>query len=150
MVRSVVYSSFYTKYRESSKDTALSSFFDTSSDCRDIFLRNVTADNSGFKLEQFFTIGIHWLKVYFTVSVLTASTRLFCILAVHIYFFCEGLFVSNLRSTYVCFYFELTEQTVYDDFQVKLTHSGNDCLSCLFISMSFEGRIFFCKFCKCF
>ena len=34
-----------------------------------------------------------------------------------------------------------------DDFQVKLTQTGDDCLSCFFICMSTECWVFFCKFC---
>ena len=84
----------------------------------------------------------------FTVTVLSTTTGLLCILAVYINGLGEGLFVSNLRSTYVSFYLELTQQTVYDDLQMQLAHTGDDGLTSLLIGMSTEGRIFFCQLCK--
>ena len=148
MVGTIVYVSIYTDYRESAKDTSFHSFFDTFADCRNVFLRNSTTNNCGFELVQFFSVGIHRLEFNFTVTILSTTTRLFCILAVYIYRFCKCLFVSNLRSTYVCFYFKLTKQTVYDDFQMQLTHTSDDCLTSLLICMSTECRVLFSQFCK--
>ena len=150
MVGSVVYGSMNTKYRESAKDTALSCFFDTFADCRNVFLGNRTADNLGIKLEQFFSVGIHRLESDFTVTVLTTSTGLLSILGININSLCEGFLVSNLRSTYVSFHLKFTKKSVYDDFQMELTHTCDNGLSCFLICMSTEGRIFFCKFCKSF
>ena len=118
MVRTIVYGSFYTEYRESSKDTGLGSLFDTSANCRDVLFRDSTADNGRLELEGFFCVRIHRLEVNFTVTVLTTTTRLLRIFAVYVYGFGEGLFVSNLRSTNVCFYVELSQKTVYDDLQM--------------------------------
>ena len=82
------------------------------------------------------------------MSVLSTSTRLFCIFAVDVRSLSNSLFVSNLRCAYISLYLELTEKTVNDDLQMKLTHTGDDRLSCLRICMSTECRVFFCKFCK--
>jgi hypothetical protein len=82
------------------------------------------------------------------VTILTTTTGLLRILAVHINGLGEGLFVSNLRSTYISLYLEFTQQTVYDDLQMQLAHAGDDGLACLLIGMLTEGRIFFCKLCK--
>src|SRR5574344_164522 len=46
---------------------------------------------------------------------------------------CDSLFIINLRSTLVDIDTELTTETVYDDIQVKLTHTANHCLACLVV-----------------
>ena len=51
MVRTIVYVSVNTQYRESAKDTSLCSLFDTFAYSRDVLLRNSTADNGRLKLE---------------------------------------------------------------------------------------------------
>src|SRR5699024_5707453 len=45
MIRTIVYVCMNAYYRESAKDTSSHSLFDTLADCRDILLRNSTADN---------------------------------------------------------------------------------------------------------
>ena len=45
VVGTVVYVSVNAQYWESAEDTGLGSLFDTLADCRDVFLRNRTADN---------------------------------------------------------------------------------------------------------
>ena len=65
--------------------------FDTSTNCRDVFLRNSTTNNCRIKLEEFISVGIHRLEFNFTVSVLSTSTRLFRILAVNINWLCDGI-----------------------------------------------------------
>ena len=74
MVRSIVYVSVNTKNWESAKNTCLSSFFDTFTNCWDVFLRNSTTDNGRFEFECLFAVWIHRLKFNFTVSVLSTST----------------------------------------------------------------------------
>ena len=148
MVRSIVYVRMNTEYRESTKDTCLSSFLDPFADCRDVLLRNRTADYGRLKLECLFTVRIHRVKLHFTVSVLTTSTGLLCIFVFNINRLCKCLFVSNLRCTNVRLNLELTKQTVYDDLQMELTHTSDDCLTSFLICMSTECRILFCKFCK--
>ena len=64
-----------TKYWVSTKNTSLSSFFDTFTDCWDIFLRNSTTNNCGFELECLFAVWIHWLELNFTVTILTTTTQ---------------------------------------------------------------------------
>ncbi|CDD47805.1 putative uncharacterized protein [Firmicutes bacterium CAG:534] len=148
MVGSIKYSCMNTQNRETTKNTALSSFFDTFADSGDIFLRNCTTHNGRVKLEQFFSVGIHRLKVYFTVTILSTTTGLLSVLGVNIYSLCKGFLVSNLRCTYICLYLKLTKKSVYDDLQVKLTHTGDNGLACFLICMSTESRIFLCQLCK--
>ena len=150
MVGSVPYIRMYAEYREASEDTSLCCFLNTLTDCRDVFLRNRTTDYGRFKLKCLFAIWIHWLKFNFTVTVLSTTTRLFRILAINIDRRRKCLFVGNLRSTYICFHLKFTKKTVYDDLQVKLTHSGNDRLSGFLICVSAERRILLCEFRKSF
>ena len=148
MVGTVENVSTYTNNRESAKDTALGSLFDTLANCRDIFLRNRTADNAGLELEQLLAVRIHRLEVNLTVTVLTTSTGLLCVLTVNINSLGDCFLVCNLRCTNVCFNLELTKQTVYDDLQVELTHTSDDGLTSFLIGMSTEGRVFFSKLCQ--
>ena len=148
MVRSVVYICSYAEYRESAKDTSLCSLLDTFADSRDVFLRNSTADNGRSELECLFAVRIHRCEVYFTVTVLTTTTGLLRVLAVYINSLSHCLLVSYLRSTNVCLYLEFTKETVNDDLEVKLTHTGDDCLACFCICMNTECRILFSKLCK--
>ena len=143
MVRTIVYVCMNTQYRESTQNTSLGSFFDTCANCGDVFLRNSTTNNGRFEFECLLTIGIHRCEDNFTVTILTTTTGLFCILAVNSNFLGECFFVSNLRSTYVSFYLEFTKQTVNNDFQVKFTHTRDDCLSCFSVGRYTESRIFF-------
>jgi len=149
MVRTIVYISMYTNYRESSEDTSFHSFLDTFANCRDVLLRNSTTNNCGLELVQLFSIGIHRLEFNFTVTILSTTTRLFRILTVYINSFGDCLFVSNLRCTNVCLNLELTKKTVNDDIQVKLTHTSDNSLSCFLICMSTECRVLLSKLSKC-
>ena len=84
------------------------------------------------------------------MSILSTSTGLFCIFVFLIHRFCKGFFVSNLRCAYVSLHLIFTQKSVYNDFQVKFSHTGNDGLACFRIRMRTESRIFFCKFCQSF
>ena len=54
----------------------------------------------------------------------------------------DGLTVSNLRFAYTALYLKLTLHAVDDNLKVKLTHSRNNGLSCIFISFHDKGRVF--------
>ena len=43
---------------------------------------------------------------------------------------------------------ELTKQTVYDNLQMQLTHTGNNSLTGFLIGVCTEGRVFFSKLCQ--
>ena len=148
MIRTVVYVCMNADYRESAQNTSFHSFFNTFTNCRDVFLRNSTTNNCGFELVQFFSVGIHRLEFNFTVTILSTTTRLFSIFAVDVYGFSNSLFVCNLRSTYVSLYFEFTKQTVNDDFQMQLTHTSDNGLTSFLIGVCTEGRILLSQFCK--
>ena len=82
------------------------------------------------------------------MTVLTFTTGLSCVLGVRLCISADGLFVSNLWFTYVCFHFKFTQKSVYDDFKMKLTHTCNNGLSCFFVCVSTERWILFSKFCQ--
>ena len=148
MIRSVVYICMNTDYREASQDTGFHSLFDTFAYSRDILFRNSSTDNGRLEFVNLFAVCIHRLEFNFTVTILSTSTRLFCIFAVDVCRFGNGLFVCNLRSTYVSLYFELTKQTVNDDFQMQLTHTSDNGLTSFLIGVCTEGRILLSQFCK--
>ena len=141
MVRTVVYISVNAQYWESAKDTGLACLFNTLAYSRDVFLRNSTAHNGRSELEGLFCVCFHWCKVNLTVTVLSTSTGLLRILAVNINSLGKCLLVSNLRRAYVCLNVELTEQTVNNDVQMELAHTGDNGLASLFIGTHTEGRI---------
>jgi len=51
--------------------------------------------------------------------------------------------VRNLRFARVGVHFELAKHPVADDFQVQLTHPGDDGLACVFVRINPESRVFF-------
>lgn len=49
----------------------------------------------------------------------------------------------NLRLAHIGLYLEFSQQSVYDDFQMQLTHTGDDSLTGFPVGIGFERRIFF-------
>ena len=60
----------------------------------------------------------------------------------------DCLFVRYLWTTLVTFNFEFTFETVDNDFEVKLTHTRDNCLTSLFVSFNSKCRVFFSEFTK--
>ena len=60
----------------------------------------------------------------------------------------DCLFVVNLRRTLVDIHTELTTKTVNDDVKVKLTHTADDSLAGLVVSLDCEGRVLLSKLCE--
>ena len=54
-----------------------------------------------------------------------------------------GFAIGNLRRAGAGVHLELAKEAVTDNFQVQLTHPGNDELAGFFIGEAAEGRIFF-------
>ena len=82
------------------------------------------------------------------VAVLAVSAGLTDEFALYIGFSRERFFISDLRGADICFYMELTQQTVNNDLQMELAHSGNDRLSRFMVCIGAEGRILFSKLCQ--
>ena len=148
MVRTVEHGSFHTQHREPGQHAALGSLLDPLSHSRNILLGNGSAHNRRFKFKGLLCIGIHGLKVYLTVTILTTAAGLLGILAVHIHCLGKGLLVSNLGSTHICLHVKLTKQTVYNNLQMQLSHTGNNGLSGLLVSPCTEGGILLGKLCQ--
>ena len=76
----------------------------------------------------------------------TSTTGLFLEYFTVLYSAFDGLFIVNLRSTLIDFHAKLSLETVYDDFEVKFTHTADDCLACIMITLNSECRVLFSKF----
>src|SRR5699024_8533173 len=129
-------------------NTSLGCLFDTLSNCRNVFLRNRTTDNGRLELEGLLCIGIHGSKFNCTLSVLSTTAGLFCRLVFLIRRLGECLLVCYLRSAYVSLYVKLAQQTVYDNLQMQLAHTGNDGLAGFLVGLCTEGRILLGQFCQ--
>ncbi|MPN22645.1 hypothetical protein SDC9_170028 [bioreactor metagenome] len=57
----------------------------------------------------------------------------------------DGLAVGNLGASHPDVHAEFPLQAVDDDLEVELSHSTDDGLGCLFVSVDFEGRVLFSK-----
>ncbi len=66
------------------------------------------------------------------------------ILALSLGFTGDRFAVGDLWATHIGFYFKLTEQAIYDYFQMQLAHTTDDRLSSLWISAQLERRVFLC------
>ena len=132
---------FEVHHRITGENTAGSRFADTVFDRLDVFLRNVTADN--FVLNGDTCSAFLRDEVDNAVTILTASTGLTDEAHITVGFFLQSFTVSNLRCTGIGFDLELTDQTVENDLQVQLSHTGNDGLPGIFITVDLEGGIFF-------
>src|SRR5690606_6987025 len=100
-----------------------------------------------FLFSQELRISWSYLKLY--ICEFTTTTRLFLICFTVCDRLGKRLFISHLWSTLVDFYLELATHTVNDDFQVKLTHTAQDGLACIFICVYTQCRIFFYQFSYC-
>ena len=89
---------------------------------------------------------INRTDVHDDIGKLTTATRLFLINFTQVNSLRDSLLVVNLRFTLVTLNLEFTFQTVDDNIQVKLTHTGNNCLTCLFVSLNCKRRVFFSQF----
>src|SRR5690606_41134472 len=97
-----------------------------------VFLWNRSTDDLVNELKRrlnYIPVFVNRRNNHFDICELTTTTRLFL---VHFAVFSstvDRLFVSNLWSTLVNFHFKLAFQAVDQDFQVKLTHTGDNGLT---------------------
>ena len=82
------------------------------------------------------------------MSILSTSTGLTSILFFNIGRFANSFFICNLWITNCRLYFKLTQKSIHDNFEMKLTHPSNYGLTCFFISICFKCWVLFCEFCK--
>ena len=128
------------------KHTGLHCALNTCIHCRNIFLRNCSADHF---VDKFITLaGFVGLNDQFNVTILALTAGLTGIFGFLLNSLANLFLVGNLRCTDIRLYLEFTQQSVNDNFQVKLAHTSNDRLTGLIIGIGFEGRILFCELCK--
>ena len=82
------------------------------------------------------------------VSVLAAATGLLDEFTLANSGFSNCLAVSDLRFTDATLDFKFTLHAVDDDFEVKLTHTGNNGLAGFFVGFNNESRVFIGKACE--
>ncbi|GAD09533.1 hypothetical 66.3 kda protein in hag2 5'region [Gluconobacter frateurii NBRC 103465] len=126
--------------REASENTRGALHPDALFDCRNVFLRNRTADN--LVREDDLVRLVRRSELDLDFSVLTRTTRLLLVgvgLNVRLR---DRLTISHLRCTDVSINAVFTTQTVNNDVQVKLTHAGQDGLTRFLIRLEVQGRIF--------
>ena len=116
------------------------SFTDTVFDRFDIFFRNITADN--FVLNNDTGTGFAGDKIDDTVTILTATAGLTDKFHIGFRRFAQRFTVRHLRSTGIGFDFEFTDQAIQNNFQMQLTHTGDDGLTGFFVTVDPEGRVF--------
>ena len=111
---------------------------------RDKFLRNVTTLHFVDELQSaFLEVFINRADVHDNISELTTTTGLLLVNFTQVDCLSDSFLIVNLRLTLVTFNLELTFQTVDDNIQVKLTHTRDNCLTSLFVSLNCKRRIFF-------
>ena len=127
MIRTVVQGNLDVYYRIACEDTGVKSALDTCVNGGNELLRDRAADN--VVAELITLTGLVRLNSDLNVTVLTRTTGLALILHINIGIAGDGLLISNLRCAYVSLNLELTEQSVNDDIEVKLTHTSDDRLT---------------------
>src|SRR5690554_2927785 len=143
VVRTIKQGDLHVHHWEACEHAILELLLDTLIDSRDVFLRNHTAHDLVNELVTFARL----LRLHLDpdVTVLTTTTGLTYELAFLLNTGTNGFAVSNLRLTYVRFYLELALETVNDDVEVQLAHTGNNGLTRLFVRMNTERRVFLCQ-----
>ncbi len=142
MIRTVVQCNLYIDYGIACKHTGLHSALNTCVNRSDVFLRNSTADDVVYKFVALVNIR---LNVNLNMTVLTFTAGLTRILRVRGRGLANGFAVSNLRLTNIGFHLKFTKQTVNDNLQMELAHTGDNGLTGFFIGVAFKGRVFFSK-----
>src|SRR5206468_6985216 len=104
-------------------------------------LRNGATDNLVFDLDAL--APFVRLNLHVGMAVLAAPAGLANELSFALSRFREGLAIGDLRGARARLDLEFTEQTVPDDFEVQLTHPGNDKLAGFLVRKATEGWIFF-------
>src|SRR5690554_3911355 len=143
VVRTIKQGDLHVHHWEACEHAILELLLDTLIDSRDVFLRNHTAHDLVNELVTFARL----LRLHLDpdVTVLTTTTGLTHELAFLLNTGTNGFAVSNLRLAYVRFYLELALETVNDDVEVQLAHTGNNGLTRLFVRMNTERRVFLCQ-----
>ena len=146
MERTVDYSNLEVLYGEAGEYTVLHSCSEALLDRGDEFLGNVTTLDFINKLEVAFEAFVLRFNPNNDVGELTTTTGLLLEYFAEFDRTCDCFLVSNLGTTLVALYLELTTETVDNNIEVKLTHTRDNGLTGLFVCLNTEGGVFFSKF----
>ena len=149
MERTIEQFYFQAVHRETTQNTILHRTLETFLYGRNEFFRNITASHLVLELQAaFFVVLIYRTYVYDNIGKLTTTSGLFLVHLTQVDCLRNSLLVIHLRFTLVAFYLKLTFQTVDNNIQMQLTHTGNYRLASLLVSLHSECRIFFGQLCQ--
>ena len=141
MIRTINNSDFYVYHWISSHYTGEHGFFYTLFNWSNVFPRYNTAHNLVSEFESCTRlIGFDFQKY---VPILSTSTTLAYELSFGFNCLGNGFTVGNLRFSDISFDLKLSKEPIDNNFEVKLSHTGNNGLTCFFISEDFKGWILF-------
>ena len=143
MIRTIVKCSLNVNYWVTSNHTTLKRFEHTLFNWFTIFLWHNTTFNfiKEFKAFSWFI----WFKANPNITILTTTTRLFCVLTLSFSSSTNSFAEGNLWLTNISFNVKFTLHSVNQDIKVKLTHSRHNCLTSFFICVNSESWVFFGK-----
>src|SRR5690606_16470390 len=131
----------------SRQNTILHGFLESLLNRRNVFPWDGSADDLVYKLQSGLSF-VHRTDLNLDIRELTTATGLFLVNFTVNHAASNRFLIGNLRRTLVTFYFEFPAKTVYDNFQVKFTHSADHRLTGFGIAVHLKGRIFFRKLCQ--
>src|SRR5437868_12830046 len=82
------------------------------------------------------------------MSILATTTSLLDVFRFSLSLLTNRFPESHFRLSDIGLHFEFTQHAIDDDFQMQLTHPGNDGLRGLFIRLHPERRVFLCQLLK--
>src|SRR5699024_10547429 len=86
---------------------------------------------------------IIWFKFNPNMTILPTSAGLTNEFTFNLSCFAECFTVCHLRVTNISFYFKLHFQSINDNIEMKLSHTGDDRLTGFFVCFGLESRILF-------
>ena len=140
MISTIIDSNFNISSRITGNNTFLKSLFDTFFNGGNKVGWNGSAFDS---VDEFITFtSFFWFNMNFTVTILTVTARLMNVFTFTIGWSRNSFTIGNLRSTGFNVYIEFSFLTIDNDFQIKFTHTGDNCLTSFLIVSDSKSRIF--------
>ncbi len=128
-------------------DSLVHGFLDSFFHGRNVFLGYDASFDFVDEFESFSSVfGFHFQP---NVTVLSAASRLPDVFSFRLSRFLDRFLVSNLRPADVSLNLEFSFHPVNQNFQMQLSHSGDDGFSRFRIPLDREGRIFLSQFFQC-
>ena len=122
MIRSIIKDSLYSNYRISCKRSLQNGFLKSFLYCREVILRNCSANH--FFFEYIWRLQISgWLKTHLNMSVLSMSSGLFLILGIYVRFLLNSLTECNLWCLQCDLTFISGSQLACKYFQMLVPHT---------------------------